>query len=74
MQNLDTDLQYGYLTGIRDYVLEKKDYLMKQVGNPEGPVCMISSLPSRSLIQPYRISQTRSTMILETGSVRARRQ
>ena len=34
--NLDTDLQYAYLTGIRDYVLNKKDYLMKQVGNPEG--------------------------------------
>lgn len=34
--NLDTDLQYAYLTGIRDYVLNKKDYLLKQVGNPEG--------------------------------------
>lgn len=34
--NLDTDLQYAYLTGIRDYVLNKKDYLAKQVGNPEG--------------------------------------
>lgn len=34
--NLDTDLQYAYLTGIRDYVLGKKDYLLKQVGNPEG--------------------------------------
>ena len=34
--NLDTDLQYAYLTGIRDYVLNKKDYLMSQVGNPDG--------------------------------------
>jgi fructose-bisphosphate aldolase class II len=34
--NLDTDLQYAYLTGIRDYVLNKKDYLMKPVGNPDG--------------------------------------
>ena len=34
--NLDTDLQYAYLTGIRDYVLNKKDYLMKQVVNPDG--------------------------------------
>ena len=24
------------VTGIRDYVLNKKDYLMKQVGNPDG--------------------------------------
>ncbi|KAL6715958.1 Fructose-bisphosphate aldolase 1 [Lecanora helva] len=34
--NLDTDLQYAYLSGVRDYVLSKKDYLMTQVGNPEG--------------------------------------
>jgi fructose-bisphosphate aldolase class II len=34
--NLDTDLQYAYLTGIRDYVLNKKEYLMKPVGNPDG--------------------------------------
>ncbi|KAG7692259.1 hypothetical protein KL930_004892 [Ogataea haglerorum] len=34
--NLDTDCQYAYLTGIRDYVLKKKDYIMSPVGNPEG--------------------------------------
>ena len=34
--NLDTDLQYAYLTGIRDYVLNKKDYILQQVGNPDG--------------------------------------
>ncbi|CCH62125.1 hypothetical protein TBLA_0G01820 [Henningerozyma blattae CBS 6284] len=34
--NLDTDCQYAYLTGIRDYVLKKKDYIMSQVGNPDG--------------------------------------
>ncbi|KAG0669188.1 Fructose-bisphosphate aldolase 1 [Maudiozyma exigua] len=35
--NLDTDCQYAYLTGIRDYVLNKKDYIMSMVGNPTGP-------------------------------------
>ncbi|KAF1811053.1 fructose-bisphosphate aldolase [Eremomyces bilateralis CBS 781.70] len=34
--NLDTDLQWAYLIGVRDYVLKKKDYLMTQVGNPDG--------------------------------------
>jgi fructose-bisphosphate aldolase, class II len=34
--NLDTDLQYAYLSGVRDYVLNKKDYLLKPVGNPDG--------------------------------------
>lgn len=35
--NLDTDCQFAYLEGIRDYVLNKKDYLMTMVGNPTGP-------------------------------------
>ncbi|AAS50838.2 ABR068Cp [Eremothecium gossypii ATCC 10895] len=34
--NLDTDCQYAYLQGIRDYVLNKKDYIMSMIGNPEG--------------------------------------
>lgn len=34
--NIDTDLQYAYLEGIRDYMGEKKDYLAAQIGNPEG--------------------------------------
>ncbi|CAI6339969.1 unnamed protein product [Periconia digitata] len=34
--NLDTDLQWAYLTGIRDYVQNKKDYIQTQVGNPDG--------------------------------------
>lgn len=34
--NIDTDLQYAYMTGIRDYMSDKKDYLKSQIGNPEG--------------------------------------
>ncbi|PHH76001.1 hypothetical protein CDD82_4186 [Ophiocordyceps australis] len=34
--NMDTDMQYAYMAGIRDYMLNKKDYLMKPVGNPDG--------------------------------------
>ena len=34
--NLDTDLQYAYLTGIRDYIQGKKDYIQTPVGNPDG--------------------------------------
>lgn len=34
--NIDTDLQYAFMTGIRDYMDEKKDYLQSQIGNPEG--------------------------------------
>jgi fructose-bisphosphate aldolase class II len=35
--NVDTDCQFAYTIGIRDYMLKKKDYLMTQVGNPDSP-------------------------------------
>jgi len=34
--NIDTDLQYGYMTGIRDYMADKTEYLQSQIGNPDG--------------------------------------
>lgn len=35
--NIDTDLQYAFMTGVRDYMKEKEGYLQAQIGNPEGP-------------------------------------
>ena len=34
--NIDTDLQFAYTEGIRDYMTSKIDYLKTQIGNPEG--------------------------------------
>lgn len=34
--NIDTDLQFAYTEGIRDYMGEKVEYLKSQIGNPEG--------------------------------------
>ena len=34
--NIDTDLQYGFLTGIRDYMKQNSAYLQSQIGNPTG--------------------------------------
>ena len=34
--NVDTDTQFAYLAGIRNYVQAKAGYLQSQVGNPEG--------------------------------------
>jgi len=34
--NIDTDLQYAFLEGVRDYIQGKKDYLQNQIGNPDG--------------------------------------
>ena len=34
--NIDTDMQWAYLSGVRDYVSENAAYLKSQIGNPEG--------------------------------------
>lgn len=35
--NIDTDLQFAFTEGVRDYVTSKIDYLKTQIGSPEGP-------------------------------------
>ena len=34
--NIDTDLQYAFLEGVRDYIQGKSAYLQSQIGNPDG--------------------------------------
>jgi fructose-bisphosphate aldolase class II len=34
--NIDTDLQWGFTQGVRDYFLANNDYVKTQIGNPEG--------------------------------------
>lgn len=34
--NIDTDLQFGYTEGIRDFMIQNVEYLKTQIGNPEG--------------------------------------
>lgn len=34
--NIDTDLQFAFTEGVRDYVDSKIEYLRTQIGNPEG--------------------------------------
>lgn len=34
--NIDTDLQFAYTEGVRDYMVNHIDYLRTQIGNPEG--------------------------------------
>ena len=35
--NIDTDLQYAFTAGVRDYMQGKSAYLQSQIGNPDGP-------------------------------------
>lgn len=45
--NIDTDLQFAYTEGIRDYMTSKIDYLKTQIGNPEG-----SDVPNKKYYDP----------------------
>lgn len=47
--NIDTDLQYAFTEGIRDYMGSKKDYLASQIGNPEG-----DDVPNKKYYDPRK--------------------
>ena len=47
--NIDTDLQYAFCEGIRDYMKEKSGYLQSQIGNPEG-----EDLPNKKYYDPRK--------------------
>ena len=34
--NIDTDMQWAFASGVRDYMMTNKEYLAKQIGNPDG--------------------------------------
>tara|TARA_R110002049_G_scaffold293731_1_gene478932 strand:- start:10690 stop:11757 length:1068 start_codon:yes stop_codon:yes gene_type:complete len=45
--NIDTDLQYAFMEGIRNYMDGKSEYLKGQIGNPEG-----SDVPNKKYYDP----------------------
>ena len=47
--NLDTDLQFAFTEGARDYIGSKMDYLKTQIGNPEG-----AELPNKKYYDPRK--------------------
>jgi fructose-bisphosphate aldolase, class II len=47
--NIDTDLQFAYTEGIRDYMTSKIDYLKTQIGSPDG-----SDAPNKKHYDPRK--------------------
>jgi fructose-bisphosphate aldolase class II len=47
--NIDTDLQFAFTEGVRDYVVKNVDYLKTQIGNPEG-----DDLPNKKYYDPRK--------------------
>ncbi len=47
--NIDTDLQYAFMAGIRDYFNDNTDYLKGQIGNPDG-----DDMPNKKYYDPRK--------------------
>jgi len=47
--NIDTDLQWGFTTGVRDYFNKYDEYVKSQIGNPEG-----EDLPNKKYYDPRK--------------------
>ena len=47
--NIDTDMQYAYMSGIRDYFFDKNEYLKAQIGNPDG-----DDVPNKKYYDPRK--------------------
>ena len=47
--NIDTDLQYAFMAGIRDYFIENAAYLKGQIGNPDG-----DDIPNKKYYDPRK--------------------
>ena len=45
--NIDTDTQWSFWKGIRDYEAENRDYLQEQIGNPKG-----EDIPNKKYYDP----------------------
>ena len=45
--NIDTDLQYAFMSGVRDYMANKSAYLQSQIGNPDG-----EDVPNKKFYDP----------------------
>ncbi|NND00466.1 MAG: class II fructose-bisphosphate aldolase [Gammaproteobacteria bacterium] len=48
--NIDTDMQWAFNEGLRDYYTEFKDYLDTQIGNPDG-----EDLPNKKYYDPRKV-------------------
>lgn len=48
--NIDTDMQWAFNQGLRDYYIEFKDYVDTQIGNPEG-----EDKPNKKYYDPRKV-------------------
>ena len=47
--NIDTDMQYAFMSGVREYFNENREYLKAQIGNPDG-----EDVPNKKYYDPRK--------------------
>lgn len=47
--NIDTDMQFAFTEGVRDYIVKNVEYLKTQIGNPEG-----DDIPNKKYYDPRK--------------------
>lgn len=47
--NIDTDMQFAFTEGVRNYIIDNQDYLKTQIGNPEG-----DDIPNKKYYDPRK--------------------
>jgi fructose-bisphosphate aldolase class II len=47
--NVDTDMQFAFTEGVRDYIVKNIDYLHAQIGNPDG-----DDIPNKKYYDPRK--------------------
>ena len=47
--NIDTDMQYAFMSGVRDYFKSNEAYLQSQIGNPDG-----NDVPNKKYYDPRK--------------------
>lgn len=58
--NLDTDMQWAFASGARDYISEHADYLQSQIGNPQG-----DELPNKKYYDPRKMLRQSEVSFVE---------
>jgi len=43
--NIDTDTQWAFWEGVKDYIEKNSDYMQAQIGNPDG-----EDLPNKNIM------------------------
>ena len=58
--NLDTDMQWAFSGGLRDYFAQYKEYVATQIGNPEG-----DDLPNKKYYDPRKMMRQAEEYFVE---------